>query len=176
MALTRAVDSNDHVQGSLEAPIVLVQYGDFECPYSGAAYPAVQEVQAQQGDQLCYVFRQFPLYDIHPHSLHAAEAAEAAAAQDRFWPMYELLFQNQHALQNRDLLRYAEEAGLDIDQFKADMSGHTHLERVKQSIENGQHSKVHGTPTFFINGEFHGNREGLWDADALLEAIENTKR
>src|SRR4028118_1056687 len=101
----------------MDAPIVLVQYGDFECPYSGAAYWAVKEVQETLGEQLCYVFRQFPLHDIHPHAMHAAEAAEAAAAENRFWPMYELLFENQEELGVDKIINYATQAGLDEERL-----------------------------------------------------------
>ncbi len=169
------VNPLDHVQGNLEAPIVLVHYGDFECPYSGAAFAAVQEVQSQLGEQLCYVFRQFPLHDIHPHALTAAEAAEAAAAQDSFWPMYELLFLNQEALSGSALVRYAREASLDEAQFVEELRAHTHRENVMKSVASARQIGVRGTPTFFINGIFHGNREGLWDVEALLEAIEEAR-
>jgi protein-disulfide isomerase len=169
------VDPQDHHQGNLHAPLILIQYGDFECPYSGAAYGAVKQVQEMLGDQLCYVFRPFPLHDIHPHALHAAQAAEVAATQNRFWTMYDLLFQNQDALSERHLINYARQSGLDEANFLDEMKLPRHRERVEQSINSGRQSGVKGTPTFFINGIFHGNREGLWDADALLEAIEQSR-
>jgi protein-disulfide isomerase len=174
MTLTLPVGEQDHSQGRTDAPIVLIQYGDFECPYSGAAYPAIKEAQEQLGERLLYVFRQFPLHDIHRHAMQASEAAEIAAAQGQFWPMHDLLFENQEALGMSDLERYAEQIGLDVERFRDDMQTHAHRERILQSIESGKQSGARGTPTFFINGVFHDNREGLWDAKALLAAIEET--
>lgn len=174
MSLIPPPGAQDHHVGNLDAPIVLVQYGDFECPYSGAAYWAIQEVRENLGEQLCYIFRQFPLHDIHPHAMPAAEAAEAAAAQNRFWPMYELLFENQENLSASAMVGYARQAGLDEERFVQELRGRTHHERVLQSIAGGKKNGVKGTPTFFINGTFHGNREGLWDAEALMEAIQNS--
>jgi protein-disulfide isomerase len=174
MSLTPSPNPQDHHVGNLDAPVILVQYGDFECPYSGSAYWAVQEMRENLGEQLCYIFRQFPLHDIHPHAMHAAEAVEAAAAQNRFWPMYELLFENQENLSADSLMSYANTAGLDEERFVQELRAHTYHERVLQSIAGGRKSGVHGTPTFFINGTFHGNREGLWDAEALMEAIQSS--
>lgn len=164
--------AGDHSQGSSDAPIVLVHYGDFECPFSGAAYPAVKQVQAQLGERLLYIFRPFPLYDIHPHALRAAEAAEAAGAQGLFWPMYDLLFQNQHRLDDAHLTRYAEQAGVEINRFVEEMRARTHVPLIQRSIEDARGNGAHGTPTFFINGRYFDNRAGLWNVDVLLEAIE----
>jgi protein-disulfide isomerase len=174
VTLIPPVSEHEHLRGNLDAPIILVHYGDFECPYSGAAYWAVKEVVEHLGEQLCYVFRPFPLHDIHPHAMHAAEAAEAAAAQNRFWPMYELLFENQEELGAEEIVSYANQAGLDEARFAEELKARVHHESVLRSIAGGRKNGVKGTPTFFINGVFHGNREGLWDAEALLEAIENT--
>jgi protein-disulfide isomerase len=174
MSLTPPPSAQDHHVGSLDAPIVLVQYGDFECPYSGAAYWAVQEVRESLGEQLCYIFRQFPLQDIHPHAMSAAEAAEAAAAQNRFWPFYELLFENQDDLSASSMVGYARQAGLDEERFVQELRGRIHHEHVLRSIAGGKKNGVKGTPTFFINGTFHGNREGLWDAEALMDVIVNS--
>lgn len=162
----------DHVQGAPGAAIVLIHYGDFECPFSGAAYPAIKEAQAELGDRLLYVFRPFPLYDIHPHALRAAEAAEAAGAQGLFWEMYDVLFPNQRRLDDVHLARYAAGLGLDTDRFAAEMQARVHVPLIERSLETGRSGGAHGTPTFFINGRFFDNRIGLWDVDALLEAIQ----
>jgi protein-disulfide isomerase len=173
MQLSSPVNEHDYVQGSADAPITLVQYGDFECPYSGAAYGAVKDVQQELGERLCYVFRQFPLHDIHPHAMRAAEAAEAAAAQGKFWPMYNLLFENQEELGDAALLEYARRAGLDEERFSHDVQTRAHHEQILRSIAGGKKSGAHGTPTFFINGRFFDNSAGLWDVDALLSAIKD---
>src|ERR1700749_1348974 len=106
------VKDYDHIRGSLDAPFKLIEYGDYQCPYCGDAHQVVKEIQDQLGDQLCFVFRNFPLTEIHPHAEHAAEAAEAAAAQGHFWEMHDLLFENQNALEDDDLVAYATELGL----------------------------------------------------------------
>lgn len=173
MALKPEVSAKDYSQGDANAQWTLVQYGDFECPYSGAAFGAIQEVRAKLGDKLRYVFRPFPLPDVHPHALHAAAAAEAAASQDLFWPMHDILFQNQDALTDADLTSYARQIGLDEKKFAMEMKDQTNRDRLHQSVQEGRKNGVHGTPTLFINGEFHDNDEGLWDANALLQAIEN---
>src|ERR671938_1060306 len=122
--------SNDHIRGSINAPITLVEYGDYECPYTGAAYPIVKEILRQfdhDNKKICFVFRNFPLTDIHPHAQHAAEAAEAAAAQDKFWQMHDYLFKHQKALDDGHLLEYAQKVGLeDIRKFKDDTSRHVY--------------------------------------------------
>src|SRR5262245_24887908 len=107
----------DHIQGPADAPIMLLEYGDYECPYCGEAYPVVKAIQQRLGKRLCFAFRNFPLADSHPHAEHAAEAAEAADAQGRFWEMHELLFENQDALEDEDLARYAAELGLDAQRL-----------------------------------------------------------
>lgn len=165
-------NDQEHVQGPVDATIVLIHYGDFECPFSGAAYPSIKQVQAQLGERLVYVFRSFPLYDIHPHALRAAEAAEAAGAQDQFWPMYDLLFPNQHRLDDAHLVQYARQVGLDMDLFVDEMNARKYVPLLERSIETGRAGGAHGTPTFFINGQFFDNRIGLWDADALMDAID----
>lgn len=174
MSLNPPVSDSDHTRGPSDAPIALVQYGDFECPYSGAAFDAVREVQEEFGGQLRYTFRHFPLYDIHPHAMQASLAAEAAAKQGQFWPMYDLLFESQHALRDADLKLYAEQLNLDPQQFAQDVQNSTARDTIQKSIDAAKQMGVHGTPTFFVNGQMHDNREGLWDADALIEAIRST--
>ncbi len=154
----------DHVRGSVNAPITIVEYGDFECPYTGGAYPVIKELMRQFNEKIYFVYRNFPLNDIHPHAQHAAEAAEAAAAQDKFWQMHDYLFEHQKALDDRHLLEYAKEVGLDIDRFKTEMSGHVYGPLINKSLKSGIDSGVEGTPTFFINGERY---EDSWDLDTL---------
>ena len=143
---------SDHIRGSVNnAPITLVEYGDYECPYTGMAYPIVRELIREFGnDKIRFVFRNFPLNDIHPHAQHAAEAAEAAAAQDKFWHDY--LFEHQKALDDGHLLEYAQKIGLEIHKFKNEVSRHLYAPLIEQSLKGGIDSGVEGTPTFFING------------------------
>jgi protein-disulfide isomerase len=143
---------SDHIRGSINAPITLVEYGDYECPYTGMAYSIIKEIMKQFGDNIYIVFRNFPLNDIHPHAQHAAEAAEAAAAQDKFWQMHDYLFEHQKALDDIHLFEYAQKVGLDIDRFKKEMSGHIYAPLINESLRNGIDSGVEGTPTFFVNG------------------------
>ena len=143
---------SDHIRGSINTPITLVEYGDYECPYTGMAYSIIKEIMKQFGDNVYIVFRNFPLNDIHPHAQHAAEAAEAAAAQDKFWQMHDYLFEHQKALDDIHLFEYAQKVGLDIDRFKKEMSGHIYAPLINESLRNGIDSGVEGTPTFFVNG------------------------
>jgi protein-disulfide isomerase len=167
--LTLAVSERDHVQGSTTAPVTLVEYGDYECPYCGAAYPIVKELQRRLGDRLRFVFRNFPLGNMHPHAEHAAEAAEAAGAQGKFWEMHDWLYEHQQALGDEQLEEYAGTIGLDVERFDTEMEGQVHQERVRADFMSGVRSGVNGTPTFFINGHRHN---GSYDLATLLEAIE----
>src|ERR671930_2081050 len=147
--------SSDHISGPANnnAPITLVEYGDYECPYTGMAYPIVKELIKEFGnDKIRFVFRNFPLNDIHPHAQHAAEAAEAAAAQEKFWQMHDYLFEHQKVLDDAHLLEYAQKVGLDIHKVKDDMSRHVYSPLIEESLKGGIDSGVEGTPTFFING------------------------
>jgi protein-disulfide isomerase len=169
--LTLPVDEGrDHVQGSAGAPVTLVQYGDYECPYCGQAYPIVKAVQARMGDRLRFVFRNFPISTSHPHAEHAAEAAEAAGAQGKFWEMHDLLYERQQHLGDGDLRGYAEDLGLDVQRFDAEMSGHVHKARVHEDFMSGVRSGVNGTPTFYINGARH---DDSYDTEVLLGAVEH---
>ncbi len=152
--LAVAVTERDHALGPPGAPLTLVEYGDFECPFCGMAYPEIKEIRHRVGKQLRFVYRHFPRPE-HAHAKRAAEAAECAAAQgeDKFWAMHDMLFEHQQALEDAHLRQYAAEIGLDLQRFGEDMAHHTYLERVHQDLEGGAHSDVHGTPTFFINGE-----------------------
>jgi protein-disulfide isomerase len=159
---------DDHIRGPADAPVTLVEYGDFECPYCGRAEPTVRELLADLGAEVRYVYRQLPLTDVHAHAQLAAEASEAAAAQGRFWEMHDLLFDHQDALTGRDLLRYAEELGLDVERFRKEMRNHDHAPRVARDVESAELSGVAGTPTFFVNGHRH---HGAYDIDTLKKAV-----
>jgi protein-disulfide isomerase len=163
------VGANDHVQGPGKAPVTIVEYGDYECPYCGQAYPVTKALQERLGDQLRFVFRNFPLAEAHPHAEHAAEAAEAAAAQGKFWEMHDLLYQNQDALEDEDLVRYAQTLNLDVPRFVKDMEEHRYADRVREDFRSGARSGVNGTPTFFINGVRHN---GPFDLESLMATIE----
>lgn len=168
--LTVPVSDRDHVQGPEDAPVTLVEYGDYECPYCGMAYPIVQAAQQRLGDRLRFVFRNFPLTSSHPHAEQAAEAAEAAGAQGQFWPMHDLLYEHQDALALPDLEQYASQLGLDLDRFNADLRDHRYADRVREDFMSGVRSGVNGTPTFFINGRRH---EAPYDLETLLAALED---
>jgi len=163
------VGANDHVQGPADTPVTLVEYGDYECPYCGEAYPVVKALQERLGDQLRFAFRNFPLSQMHPHAEHAAEAAEAAGAQGKFWQMHDILYENQDALDAEDLVRYAHALRLDVPRFVKEMAAHLYAERVRDDFGSGVRSGVNGTPTFFVNGVRH---DGPFDLGSLLAAIE----
>ena len=166
--LDPAVDpQRDHVVGPADAPLTLVEYGDFECPFCARSYPAVKAIRRELGDRLRFVFRHFPRPE-HPHARHAAEASEAAAAQGRFWQMHDMLFEHQAALANQDLVGYAATIGLDVGRFEHDLTSHVFVERVHADLESAARSGAHGTPTFFINGVKH---EGPDTFDDLISAL-----
>jgi len=165
---TVPVAGRDHVQGSLAAPIHLLEYGDFECPFCGAAYPLVKEIQQELGERLCFAFRHFPVTTAYPHAQHAAEAAEAAGAQGRFWEMHDLLFENQDALDEEDLAQYAEVLGLDAHRLRAEVLDGVHQSRVREDFRSGVRNGVNGTPTFFINGHRYDGQRALDEMLATL--------
>ncbi len=150
----------------------MIVYGDYECPYCGAAYTVVKEVQAQLGERLRFVFRNFPLTHSHPHAAQAAEAAEAAAAQGRFWEMHDRLFEARRRLESTDLERYAAETGLEVERFEREVEEHTHARRVREDLRSGLRSGVRGTPTFFIDGVRHDGSSNFETLLAALEAAE----
>jgi protein-disulfide isomerase len=166
--LIQTVTARDHVEGPDDAAVTLVEYGDFECPYCGRAYPIVKQIQEQLGSRLRFVFRYFPLTESHPHAQHAAEAAEAAAVQGRFWEMHDALFEHQGALCDRDLTRYAGDIGLDRARFQQELLEHAHAPRVREDFLSGVRSGVNGTPTFFVNGIRH---DAAWDFATLMDAL-----
>lgn len=165
------VSNADHSQGPKNAPLVLVEYGDYECPHCGRAYPIVKQLQQTLGNELLFVFRNFPLAEIHPHAMNAARAAEAAGLQGPFWEMHDLLFENQDRLDDQSLQAYASSLELDMDKFVEDANSEEIFERVAADIDSGARSGVNGTPTFFANGV---RVDGGWDYDALLLALRET--
>jgi protein-disulfide isomerase len=151
-ALSPPVDDDDHHLGGRSAPVELVEYGDYECPFCAQAAGTVQGLIERHGDQLLYVFRHFPLVSQHPHAFRAAVAAEAAGAQGRFWEMHERLLANQQALTPTDLTMLARTIGLDVPSFEAALADPRLADRVRGDARSGLHSGVSGTPTFFVNG------------------------
>ena len=168
--LTVPVGADDHAEGSENARVTLVEYGDYECPHCGTAYEIVKKIQKEMGDDLRFVFRNFPLQQSHPHAEHAAEAAEIAAKDGKFWEMHDALFENQNALDDESLKSYAEELGLDAEKFSEDLESGKFEEKVQTDFMSGVESGVNGTPSFFINGVRHN---GSFDYESLLEALEN---
>jgi protein-disulfide isomerase len=162
-------EGRDHIDGPADAAVTLVEYGDYQCPYCGAAYPIVKEIQQRMGETLRFVFRNFPITTSHPHAEQAAEAAEAAAVQGKFWEMHDVLYENQKRLDDRALHTYAEELGLDVERFDRELVEHVHAARVREDFMSGVHSGVNGTPSFYINGVRH---DDSYDFDTLLAALE----
>lgn len=162
------VTDRDHLQGPADASVTLLEYGDFECPHCGAAHPVVKEIQARMGDDMCFVYRHFPLAEIHPHAVMAAEAAEAGGAQGKFWEMHDMLYEHQDRLSEPDLLHYAIVLGLDGYRFEQDLARDRYAGKVREDFLGGVRSGVHGTPTFFINGMRH---EGSYELPVLLAAV-----
>jgi protein-disulfide isomerase len=162
-------EDRDHIQGPAYAPVTLLQYGDYECPYCGAAYPIIKEAQSRMGDRLRFVFRNFPITTSHPHAEQAAEAAEAAATQGKFWQMHDLLYENQRRLRDQDLRAYAEKLGLDIERFDEELAEHVHAARIHEDFLSGVRSGVNGTPTFYINGARH---DDSYEIETLIGALE----
>src|ERR1700731_4555068 len=152
MKLTLPTANRDHIQGPLDAPVMLLEYGDYECPYCGQVYPIIKEIQKRLGDNLCFAFRNFPLTNMHPHAEHAAEAAEAAGAQGMFWEMHDVLFENQDALDDENLLEYAAALGLDTQRFVREMREHVYAPRVREDFLSGVRSGVSCTPSFCVDG------------------------
>jgi protein-disulfide isomerase len=169
MKLTLPVNDRDHARGNKNAPVTLLEYGDFQCPYCGEAYPIVEEIQRIKGNGIRIVFRNFPLSGVHPNARNAAYAAEAAAKQGKFWEMYNVLFENQDKLKKNELIDYAKELSLDIKQFEKDIKSEAVVSKVEDDFMSGVKSGVNGTPTFFING---ARFDKPYELDLLLEAID----
>ncbi len=168
--LTQPVSARDHVEGPADAPLTLVEYGDYQCPYCGAAYPVVKRLQKKLGKRLRFVFRNFPLTESHPYALIAAQAAEAAALQGKFWEMHDLLFEQQTSLKPEILPLWAKKIGLNVEQFETDVKQDAVEKRIREDRQSGIHSGVNGTPTFYINGIRY---DGSPDYDSLLEALKS---
>ncbi len=168
--LTLPVGPRDHAIGPPDAPVTLVEYGDFQCPHCGRAYPIVKDIVRTLGAKLRFVFRNFPLTRIHPEAEHAAEAAEAAGAQGAFWQMHDRLFERQFALDDDHLIEYATELGLNAERIRGELEAGTYAGRVRDDFMSGVKSGVNGTPTFFINGVRY---DESWDRDSLLGALKN---
>ena len=166
-----AVEERDHVLGPATAPVTLVEYGDYECPYCRAAKPIVQELRGLLGDQLRYVFRHFPLARLHPHAQHAAEVAEAAAAQGRFFEMHAVLYEHQEALDDDQLVQYAADLELDAARVRTELAAHSHAGRVREDFESGVRSGARGTPTFYLDDVRY---DGIVGVRQFLAAIRET--
>lgn len=167
--LNPPVSKRDHTLGPPNAAIVLMEYGDFECPFCAEAEPTLKALRRALPNSLLFAFRHFPMAEAHPHSLHAAEAAEAAGAQGKFWQMHDSLFANQDALEDENLIDYAAEIGCDVDRFVKEMAEGLYAARVREDFLSGIRSGVNGTPCLFINGLRY---DGPRDLDALLATIE----
>lgn len=167
--LTQPVTDLDHSQGPAAAPVTIVEYGDYQCPYTRKASLNMTRVMRRSGDRLRFVFRNFPLSHIHPNAQSAAEAAEAAAAQDKFWDMHAHLFENQQKLDDLNLAHYAADLDLDRARFDQEMADRTHATRVLEDFDSGTRSGVSQTPTFFINGVRY---TGSYSSGVLIAVIE----
>ncbi|KAA3644589.1 MAG: Na+/H+ antiporter NhaA [Chloroflexi bacterium] len=167
--LTTPVSERDHHIGPIDAPIVLVEYADIECPHCQEVHAIIRELVERMGDRICIVYRHFPISNQHPHAQKAAEAVEAAAAQGKFFEMLSKLYSNQDALEFDDLLRYAEEIEIDVERFKRELEEDVHADRVREDFMSGVRSGVNGTPSFYINGTRY---DGAWDLESLIEAID----
>jgi protein-disulfide isomerase len=170
--LSLPVTERDHTWGATAAFVTLVEYGDYSCIYCAQTYLNIQEIKRWLGDELRFVFRNFPMSRTNPNAQYAAEAAEAAAAQGRFWEMHNFLFQNQKALHNGDLARYAERLGLDVERFEREIGENLYQMRVREDFMSGVRSGVYTTPRFFINGVRH---DDSCDFDTLLDAIKHAR-
>ena len=163
----------DHIEGPVDASLTLVEYGDYQCPYCGAAYPEVKKVQKALGNKLRFVFRNFPLTNIHEQAMNAAETAEAASSQGKFWPMHDFLYEHQATLGDPGVaLDFAKKLGLNTQKFEQDIAKHAYQKRIKDDFMGGVKSGVNGTPTFYVNGIRH---DGDAIAKALVEALGKTR-
>ena len=171
--LTLPVGDRDHSEGSADAPIVLVEYGDYQCPYCGAAYPIVKRLQKDLGRELRFVFRNFPITNAHPQAAWAAETAEAAAAQGKFWEMHDYLYENQgHLGDDAYFARYEGKLKLDVARIDRELAEHAHARRVEEDFMSGVRSGVNGTPTFFVNGVRYDGYPDFAPMVAALRAAE----
>ena len=165
--LVKPLEERDHVLGPPDAPVTLIEYGDYQCPFCGQAHWIVKSLRERLGDRLRFAYRHFPLAELHPRAVRAAESAEAAGAQGQFWDMHDTLFEHQDALDDPDLLAYAKDLGLDVPRFVSELASGVHEGKVQGDFISGVRSGVNGTPSFFINGVRH---HGPWDLDSLTRA------
>jgi protein-disulfide isomerase len=173
MSLKPPVSAQDHVQGNSGATIELVEYGDYQCPHCGHAYPIIKQAQEALGDKLKFVFRNFPLSEIHPEARLAAVAAEAASKQDKYWEMHDIIFENQQHLKKANLLEYARRINLDVSRFQEDLDSPDLMDLVEDDFESGVRSGVNGTPTFFVNGRKYG---GSWEPEEFIGYLNSRLR
>jgi protein-disulfide isomerase len=171
--LTQNIVGDDHVLGRSDALVTIVEYGDYQCPHCGRAYHVMKAIRGHIGAPLRFVFRNFPLSQIHAFAEQAARAAEAAALQGQFWAMHDALFEHQDELQMSDLLGRAADLDLDISRFEHDLHSEAVAARIRRDVASGLQSEVQGTPTFFINGERH---DGANDERTILTVVENLLR
>jgi protein-disulfide isomerase len=167
-ALKPAVNSKDHIQGKNTALLELVEYGDYQCPYCGHAYPIIKNLQRSLGTDLKFIFRNFPLSEIHPDAFNAAVAAEAAGLQQKYWDMHDIIFEHQQQLDFESLFLYAKTIGLDLERFKNDIQKDMLVTKVEQDFESGVRSGVNGTPSFFINGKKYN---GDWEENVFNQYL-----
>lgn len=168
--LKPVVSDKDHIQGNINAPIEFVEYGDYQCPHCGHAYPIIKSIQEKLGNNLKFVFRNFPLSEIHPNALHAAIASEAAALQNKFWEMHDHIFEHQNRLTDTALISFATHLQLNVEQFETDFERPELTEKVESDFESGVRSGVNGTPSFFINGEKYN---GDWEEEPFLDYLKS---
>ena len=159
------VSDKDHIQGSQNASIELVEYGDYQCPYCGRAFPILKKIQTQLGDDLKFVFRNFPIEESHPDAMQAAVASEAAALQNKYWEMHDTLYEHQYDLSEAGILRLAQKLKLDVKQFASDIQNEVLVQKVEVDFESGVRSGVNGTPGFFVNGQQYYDN---WEYEYLL--------
>lgn len=163
------VSADDHIQGNTNAPITLLEYGDFQCPHCAMAHSVVKRLERQFGDRMRYVYRNFPLTEIHPMAEPAAEAAEFAGANGKYWPMHDAIFDNQRSLTAELLVDLAARLQLNSDELAGAVDEQRYLERISRDVEGGEQAGVHATPTFFINGRQY---QGSWEFEELAQAME----
>jgi NhaA family Na+:H+ antiporter len=169
--LTAPLGPGDHVDGPADAPLQLVMYGDFQCPFCTAAQPILRRVRDRLHGRLRFAFRQFPMHDLHPDAERAAEASEAAAAQGAFWEMHDALYALRGQLGLADIVTAATRIGLDAERIRADVEAGTYAAEVQADVDSGEAAGVTGTPTFFVNGARH---RGTYDAQSLIAALEGS--
>jgi protein-disulfide isomerase len=168
--LKQPIAEVDHVQGPADAPLEVIEYGDYQCPHCAKVHPIMRDLLARYGPRARFAFRHFPLVKLHPKARLAAEAAEAAAAEGKFWEMHDLLYTHQDALEPADLLKYAEQLGMDLGRFRRDLEAHAYAARIQRDLAGGVRSGVNRTPSFVINGRRHDGGYSVEELAAALDA------